>query len=164
MVERPPPRPILDDFGMDSLLGPADGLDPLGVMPGSPPSPSVGTPAIYSPTYNHYSPTGVEQQQQPQPQQQGQGQGQGQKSPVSPRPYLPKRSSSSIMGVMASSPSGSGGGSGVASPSTLSVAGPSTSRGGSPNLLSQVPMFVKRRRETEVVEASSSAAGASSAI
>lgn len=157
MVERPPPRPILDDFGMDSILGPGggDAVDPLSVAPGSPPSPSVGVPAIYSPTV--YSPTMAEQQgqRQEQGQERGQGQGQGQGPPVSPRPYIPRRSSNSIMGVI-SSPSGNGnGGSGsgsVASPSSSSagVAGPSMSSDDSPNLLSQVPMFVKRKRSTEL--------------
>ncbi|XP_006458815.1 hypothetical protein AGABI2DRAFT_123531 [Agaricus bisporus var. bisporus H97] len=160
MVERPPPRPILDDFGMESILGQGanvDLVDPFSVAPGSPALHSVGgTPT----SFNHahagmHSPTTSTTTMD---------QGQGQKSPLgtSTRPYVPRRSSNSIMGVMAS-PALSGSNnnndndnnnngiqaSSSSSSSSSTLAAPVMSSGESPNLLSQVPTFVKRKKSTD---------------
>ncbi|KAF9444503.1 RNI-like protein [Macrolepiota fuliginosa MF-IS2] len=157
MVERPPPRPIHDEFGVDGFLGPGlDTLDPTPMnVPLSPPPPSVGTPTIHSPGFSNgfglSSPTG-EQQKPP------------------PRPYIPRKTSSaSIMSVISpsvgspgpglQSPASGGNGVGMATSPSPPVVG--SASGGSPNALAHVPTFVKRVRSVDSGGTSSGSGSAS---
>lgn len=136
MVERPPPRPIHDDFGVDPLLG--DEIDgALLNAPLSPPPPSVGSPSISSPIFaNNSGPTSSIGEQQKPP----------------PRPYIPRRTSStsnSIMGVISPTLGNIG-----STPQNLGLPealnSPVVGSGqGSPNALTHAPAFVKRTRSLD---------------
>ncbi|KXN91582.1 Protein phosphatase 1 regulatory subunit 37 [Leucoagaricus sp. SymC.cos] len=102
MVERPPPRPINDEFEIDGIL--SQGFDPID---GNVPFPTTEQPS---------------------------------KPP--PRPYIPRRTSSSIMGVISPALSGN------ASPDSGGNDS-GNGNGGSPHALAHVPTFVRRTRSTD---------------
>ena len=127
MVERPPPRPISDDFEIDGILSheynPIDGNTPL-----SPPPPSVGSPPPHISTFGNSGLTSPITEQPNKP---------------PPRPYIPRRTSNSIMGVISPTLSGN------ASPIVVGNGnGSGNGNGGSPHALAHVPTFVRRTGST----------------